>query len=262
MRTIDEIYSELVAYKSTFSELNGLNNPSNTAIWRLWLRIVAFAVWIVENFLDLHKKEVDMVVKNQKIGTPRWYVEITKNFQYGYALPVEQVYYTTIDENAKIVKQCSAKVDNDGVLVIKVAKDSSGNLVPLTAGEVTALEAYLDKVQFAGVRLRVATFPADLLRLTATVYYDGQIPLATFQNSFETAVKTYLKNIPFDSVFVLNHLIDAIQSVSGCIDVSVSEWRFARHAEPDKIAGRIYETKAGYAKTDSNTFTSVTFIPQ
>lgn len=262
MRTIEEIYSELETHKNSFPELNSLNNPSDTAIWRLWLRIVAFGVWVVENFLDSHKKEVDATIAAYRIGTPRWYVEMTKKFQYGYVLPTEQVYYSIQDENARIIKQCSAKVDNDGVLVIKVAKESSGDLVPLASGEVSALETYLDRIQFAGVRLRVVTFPADILRLTATVYYDGQIPLAAFQNSFENAVKNYLKSIPFDSVFVLNHLVDAIQATDGTIDVQIDEWKFARHAEADKIAGRIYETKAGYAKTDSNTFTNVTYIPQ
>lgn len=261
MRTLDEIYTELVAYKSAFPELSGLTNPSNTAIWRLWLRIVAFGVWISENFLDLHKREVEDTIRKYKTGTAKWYVEMTKKFQYGYVLPAEQVYYTVIDESARIVKQCSAKVDNDGVLVIKVAKESGGNPVPLAAGEVTALEAYLDRIQFAGVRLRVATFPADILRLTATVYYNGEIPLTTYQTNFENAVKNYLKGIPFDSVFVLNALIDTIQATDGTADVVIGEWKFARHAEPDAIAGRTYETKAGYAVTDSNTFTTVTYIP-
>lgn len=261
MRTLDEIYDELVIHKSAFPELAGLTNPSNTAIWKLWLRIVAFAVWTMENFFDLHKREVDDTIRKYKIGTTKWYVEMTKRFQYGYTLPVEQVYYTTIDENARIVKQCSAKVDIDGVLTIKVAKESGGNLVPLTAGEITALEAYLDRIQFAGVRLKVATFPADILRLTATVYYNGEIPLAIYQTRFENAVKTYLKSIPFDSVFVFNALIDAIQATDGTTDVVIGEWKFARHAEPDVVAGRIYETKAGYAITDSNTFTGITYIP-
>ncbi|MDW8347090.1 MAG: hypothetical protein RML94_09060 [Bacteroidia bacterium] len=187
MRTLDEIYEELVLYKSTFPELAGLSNPSNTAIWKLWLRIVAFAVWTMENFFDLHKREVDETIRKYKIGTPKWYVEMTKLFQYGYTLPPESVYYNVIDESARIIKQCSAKVDMDGVLTIKVAKEASGNLVPLNSAEKTALEAYLDRIQFAGVRLKVATFPADTLRLTATVYYNGEIPLATYQNTFENA---------------------------------------------------------------------------
>lgn len=260
MRTLDEIYEELVLYKSTFPELAGLSNPSNTAIWKLWLRIVAFAVWTMENFFDLHKREVDETIRKYKIGTPKWYVEMTKLFQYGYTLPPESVYYNVIDESARIIKQCSAKVDMDGVLAIKVAKEASGNLVPLNSAEKTALEAYLDRIQFAGVRLKVATFPADILRLNAIVYYNGEIPLTTYQNTFENAVKAYLKSIPFDSVFVRNHLIDAIQAAEGTIDVQINEWKFARHAEPDVIAGRIYETKAGYAITDSNTFTSVIYV--
>lgn len=262
MRTLQQVYDELVTYKSSISGLSSLNNTSQTAIWRLWLWIVAFGAWTVENFFDLHKKEVNDTISKYRIGTPKWYVEMTKLFQYGYVLSSEQVSYSTIDDGAKIVKQCSAKVDVDGVLVVKVAKESSGDLVPLASGEISALETYLDRVQFAGVRLRVSTFPADVLRLTATVYYDGQIPLATFQNSFEDAVETYLKSIPFDSVFVFNHLIDTIQTTEGTIDTEVTEWKFSRYAEADVIAGRTYETKAGYAITDSNTFINVTYIPQ
>ena len=57
-RTVETIYADLLARKEADTNLNELSSTSKTAIWRLWIYIVAYATNVLEMLFDSHATEV------------------------------------------------------------------------------------------------------------------------------------------------------------------------------------------------------------
>ncbi|NDD53195.1 nucleotidyltransferase [bacterium] len=220
-RTIAVINESLVAAKEADSRLAGLDSTSATAIWRLWLYIVAVGIWTLEKLFDSHKAEVAALIAAQRVHTMKWYVLKAKAFQYGYALLEDSDVYAVVDAAAQIVTEAAAE-EISGVLRIKVAKTVSGVLAPLSSGERDALALYMSRVKDAGVHLNVTTQDGDDLHLALEIYYDALVLNAsgerldgTATTPVKDAVKAFLADLPFNGVFVLNRLVDAVQAVDG-----------------------------------------------
>ena len=129
-RSISQIYTSIITEKESFSELNGLTpvpettqtllndlkSTSKVAIWRLWLWLVAVAIWIHENIFDQHIAEVEKLILNKTFGQLRWYEQTSKSFQLGYSLEWDDTDYrykysdTTSQAaiNSKIITQAAA----------------------------------------------------------------------------------------------------------------------------------------------------------
>jgi len=53
-RTIEQIQTSLLTEKANVTELAGLTSSSKTAIWRLMIYIMSFAIYAFEVILDKH----------------------------------------------------------------------------------------------------------------------------------------------------------------------------------------------------------------
>lgn len=152
-----------------------------------------------------------------------WYVDMAKRFQKGYLLPYDGDVYEIIDESeeARIIAHAAA-VEEPNKLHLKVAKNFGADLGPLTSDELQNFKEYMHRVKDAGVRIRITSLAADELRLNLTVYYD---PLVLDENGarldgtaatpVKDAIRAHLKKQPFNGLFVINRLIDAIERVEG-----------------------------------------------
>ena len=234
MRTINDIYNEIVLEKqnqtaldallpasdSASNLLSDLTSDSKVAIWRLWAYTMAVAIWTHEELWGLFKIEVELLVSQVPTGTPRWYQERVFDFQFGDDLVYldGKYQYVEIDEAAKVVKRCAIEERSDGVVLIKTAKEESNIVVPLSTPEIDALRSYLQKVKFAGTRLAVISFDADQLNIQYNIYYDPIIPLSEAQANVQTAVDTYFANLPFNGKVSVTKLTDAVQLAGGVID--------------------------------------------
>ena len=78
-RTLTQIQSELLAAKAAEPKLDALDSPSNFAIWRLWLYVVAMAVWTLEQLFDRHKTEIEARLAQNIFGSAEWFVLQIKN---------------------------------------------------------------------------------------------------------------------------------------------------------------------------------------
>jgi hypothetical protein len=114
-RNIIDIQNKILDGIAADANLVALNSPSKTAIYRLLVFVVAYAIWLLEVIFDAHKTEIDTAIYNQKSGTPRWYSSMSLAFQYGFALKVDDDIFDntnfTDDQIAasKIIKYCSVK---------------------------------------------------------------------------------------------------------------------------------------------------------
>ena len=227
-RTIQEIQTLILQAKAQEPALNELNSTSKVAIWRLWVYIIAVAIWSLEKLFDQHRADIDKRLAELKPHTARWYRSKALAFQYGFDLLPDsdkfnnQGHTEEAIEASKIVKY-SAVIEskNEGRLIVKIAGEQGEQLQPITDAQKQAFEAYLSEIKDAGVRLSVVNYQPDVLHLQMKIIYDPLVLDSNGQSILhatkpvETAIKDYLKRLPFNGELVLAHLIDALQQAEG-----------------------------------------------
>jgi hypothetical protein len=205
-RTIAEIQDEILVEKGKQTSLNGLTNTSKTSVWKLWINIVATAIWV-------HEKIVE---KNALISRPHtlnWYREQALNFHYGMSLDPdssngmsliwkEGAYQfdttglsDTEIENSKIIKHCAvSEIDLEtvldlnkkpeeifsdyfhnkvGVVFIKVATVKGDKISRIDVpNELYAFKEYIAKIKDAGNHVFITSDQGDILKLNLNVYID------------------------------------------------------------------------------------------
>ncbi|QZK90633.1 hypothetical protein K5V07_09065 [Flavobacterium sp. CHNK8] len=196
-RTIAEIQNEILNEKDNQSALKGLTSSSKTSIWRLWVNIVASAIWV-------HEKIVEKNALVSRPHTLNWYREQALNYIHGAELEWKDGSYqfdTTgfINdkeiEKAKIIKYCAvSEVDLEtvlkpnkdvdeifsdyfrnkvGVVFIKVATENNGKISRIDVpNELYAFKEYIAKIKDAGNQVHIISSPGDILELNLTVYVD------------------------------------------------------------------------------------------
>lgn len=256
-RSVSAIFNEIVAEKNNQPDLNGLTSTSQTAMWRLWAFIVAFAISLHEQLFDAVIEEVKDRLSQGVPGTLPWYAAKAKEFQYNastsYLLGFDdynRAVYSVINEADRIIKYASAVESTGGQVIVKVAKDSSGTPAPLTVSELNSFTAYMGMMKFAGTRLQCQSNAADKLKLVLTIYYDPIATLTSVQSEVYAKINSYLTSIPFDGLIYVEKIQDAIQSVASVNSVEITS------ASADTGSGHIgfpryYQTYSGYAVIDS-----------
>jgi hypothetical protein len=223
-RTIAQIQQSIKDAKTADPTLSGLTSTSMVSMWQLWTYIVAVCQWTLETLFDAHKNEVSDIIATQKPHTLQWYVVMSKKFQYGVTLPPDTDEYSIVPppDPTVLVVQYAAAVELAGLVRIKVARIAGSVLAPLTGLQLTAFSAYMNRVKDAGVRLQLTSGPPDNLQLALNIFYDplvldsaGARLDGTSATPVKTAVNNFLEHLPFNGLFVLNFLIEALQAIDG-----------------------------------------------
>ncbi len=233
-RTIEQIQADIYAGMATKPELAELNSTSKSAIYRLMIYIVSFAIWTLEKLFDVHVAQINQALYEQKSGTERWYRNMALAFQYGFDIVPDTDKFdngSATDEQieaSKIVKYCSVKESQESNrLTMKIAAEISGELSPLTEPQKESFLAYMQEIKYAGVKVNVVNNPADRLDINMVVYRD---PLVIDANGnsilnggrpVEVRVKQFMKELPFNGELVLNDLIETIRAVPGVVNVNI-----------------------------------------
>lgn len=233
-RTITEIQQTIIdsiQADATLSPL--LTSTSKTAVWRLLTYIVAVCAWSQEQLRDIFSAEVDERIAAKKPHSLRWYAEMSKAFQNGYNLAAESDYYDNTGLDAELVEASkivsyAAVVEQIRGVRIKVAKIIGADLGPLSVGELASFTTYMQEVKDAGVKLEITSGPADNMQLALRIKYNplvlnstgGRID-GTTSAPVPEAIRTHLKNLPFNGVFSVQKMVDVIQTVEGVNDLNV-----------------------------------------
>lgn len=264
-RTIDQIQQSIIDAKNAKPELAVLDSPSQVAIWRLWTYIVAVAIYVMEGLWDIKQRELEDLALKAVPGTEAWLQAQVLKFQYSTIDPqaIQLINfapaYQVVDPTLRIITRCSVKQQVDKAIKIKVAKGVQPDLVPLITAEQTALESYIDKIKFAGTVATVVTLEADRMQVNATVYFDPQYTEAKVKQWVKDAIVNYFNTLPFDGIVYNSKLEDAIQAVTGVLDVVMGDVK-ARKAQDAvglaTVVARFYETVAGHViPEDTPTYT-------
>ena len=241
--------------------------------------IVAFVTWVLETIFDTHKTDVSAAISEMKPHTERWYANMAKLYQYGFALLPESDKYDntgkTEDEiAASLVVKYSAvvkQIDTYGhiTLRIKAATDTGEDLGPLNEEQLNGVREYFNRVGDAGVALSIDSLPPDSLKMKWTVYYDplilndqGNRLDGSADNVVSTAIKAYLKELPFNGTFVLQYVTDAVQAVDGVVICQIDS-ASSKYGEFDFTG---IDTKivpdSGYLRFAHDSDLEITYTPQ
>lgn len=268
MARIEELYKEIDQRRQ--DELPQLSSPSATAEYKGWQHIYAVTQASAEDIIESDKADIQTIVDNNHVGTPPWYVQIAKQFQFNenetYYLIVDPetgaVRYNRIVPEDRIIKQASY-VEGDRSVIIKVATtDSNNTLQPLTPLQIVNFENYMREIKMAGIKVSVVNLPADLLELTANVYYNPAYNNNNLQNAILQSLDQYSLELQYDGIIYKNAVIDAIQRVEGVVDIYIPQGGLVGiQGEIRTEIERSYTTNSGYfniKKTDG--FPKITLI--
>lgn len=273
-RTITSIENEIIAQVQANATLGPLlTSMSKTAIWRLMVFVCAVVMWSIEQLFDIHKADIEEQIATLKPHSLRWYAEKTKLFQYGFNLvPETDVYDNTgidesVVESSKIIDYAVA-VEVERGLRIKVATTVGNDLAPLNIDQLNAAKQYLKRFKDAGVKVEMTSTVADSLKLTADVYFnplvlksDGSRLDGENSTPVQDGTKAYLKNLPFNGLFILQNLVDEMQKIDGVvlIDIKAASARYG--TLPYQSFSVQYLPDGGYLRFVSNDDLTINFIP-
>lgn len=248
MRTLNQIKAEIIAEKE--KQMLELTSTSKTAIWLLWVNVVAFAIWVFEKIMYTEKAELEKTITEKRYGSIKWYIDQIKAFQYGDSLVYDSVTgvvsYEIKDLDKQIIDAVSVSETSSNGLLIKVAKKIDGKLGALTMAEIKAIRNYVHAIKPAGVKTEVLSLAPDTIKLTATVYYNALNDEATVQTAIQQALDNYRDKSEFNGRVVVNDLRELIRDIEGVEDLHFSELKGGiQGAAPTDIT-RIYEAQAGY----------------
>jgi hypothetical protein len=276
VRTIDEIFQELLTDKQDLTSLDNLSDGgitneetlitalanSKVAEWVLWLYNMAVQIHLTEIRTLTAVDEIEDIFSTKRVATEKWYIEKALEFQLDDTVIVDpityQVGYATEDTDAQIIASCTTKTFANK-LYLKVRRKDT-NL--LTTDEKNQFTYYMSKVKIAGTQITVENYNGDLMTLNMTIIYDGTKNLTDVQTAVESTIYDYLDNLEFDSSFLTSSLINKLQDLTDVIDP-----RFNSGSAIDSLGNSTdfthqYTTNAGWAQVNPATplSSSVTYI--
>jgi len=237
-------------------------NTSKRAIFNLWAFIVATAIAVLEQLIDIFSASVELTAASAAPATANWLQNQIFKFQYSASNPqVIQLInfapsYPVVDPTLNIITRCSVNTTLSGKVVIKVA---TGNPpAPLSAPQIAALGAYINPpngLGIAGVIYNIVSLNPDQLFVAANIFYQGQYS-SVIQLNVINAINAYLAAIPFNGQVRVSDLEGAIKAVPGVNDVVLVNVVARPDAIPfgsgtylvqsDNVVSRVWNTAAGY----------------
>jgi hypothetical protein len=283
MRSLNQIYDEIIAEKENLSVLQGLYLPteagvSNTqkllndlssnskvAIWRLWAWVTAVIIWTHETLWEKFKAEIIAILDGRvNYGHPKWFRQEVLNYQHGHELiwdGKKYRYAAPLPPEEGIIQQCAVVEAEDEYgrlnVTIKVVKAENE---PLEPDEKSAFTAYVRAIKPAGIKTFIKSNVADDLKLSWDIYYDplvlnadGELITDTSIKPVEVAIDSFLKQLPFNGMLVLTRLVDAVQNAEGVADPVLNSAEAKYGANAYEVINARYLPDAGHLKVEELT---------
>ena len=261
-KTIIEIFNYILDLKNKNTVLSEVNSASKTALWRQFLEVVSTAYWAFVNVRDLHDKETYFLIQEQKVPNQRWYRSKALSFQYGFDVETDtDIFKTTIQvdgvdveatedqiEASKLIKYCAVDrkvIANRASLIIKIAGEENGEIIQTSDDVKEALKKWfeVDGAAAAGDVITYINYKGDILSFSVDVYINPLVLMSDGRHKInlnypvEDAIKTYLKNLPFNGEFDVQKFEAAILATEGVLKLKTnkveSKWIVASGGDAD-----------------------------
>lgn len=247
-KTIIEIFNYILDLKNKNTVLSAVNSTSKTSLWRQLLEVVSTAYWAFVQVRDLHDKETDVLIQEQKVPNLRWYRNKALSFQYGFdVVPDTDIFKSTIQvegvdvdatdeqiEASKVIKYCAVDrkvIGNRASLIIKIAGEENGEIVQTSDEVKNALKKWfeVDGAAAAGDVITYINYKGDILSFSVDVYVNPLVLMSDGRHKInlnypvEEAIKTYLKNLPFNGEFDVQKFEAAILETEGVLKLKTNK---------------------------------------
>lgn len=271
-RTIKEIYNEAIGERNKRLELSEFASDSKMSIMNGITWTVAAIIHSFETLLDTFAVDISTAINSRVNGTPTFYADALLQYQKGDELSVREdglaFGYANVDETKRIITQVSYiestdETNLDSKLILKVATGEKGKLSPLPSSELVPVNAYINKLRFAGTRIEVISREGDILIPRISVFYDGAVPESEIYEKIEDKLNAYIMQIPFDSSVYVSAVIEAIRGTDHVTDVYtdqdatprqgifIARYDESGHVLPMQKVDRMTKTTSGFLKQSS-----------
>lgn len=261
-KTIIEILNYIIDLKNKNTVLSEVNSASKTSLWRQFLEVVSTAYWAFVNVRDLHDKETDFLIQEQKVPNQRWYRNKALSFQYGFDVEIDtDIFKPTIQvdgvdveateeqiEASKVIKYCAVDrkvIANRASLIIKIAGEENGEIIQTSDDVKNGLKKWfeIDGAAAAGDVITYINYKGDILSFSVDVYVNPLVMMSDGRHKInlnypvEDSIKTYLKNLPFNGEFDVQKFEAAILATEGVLKLKTnkveSKWIVAQGGDVD-----------------------------
>ena len=192
----------------------------------LIIYILAYCTYTLEYMLSKVEAEIEDMVDRLSPGRPDWYARKLKEYLSGVEWdPGTGEFILDGDpgddqlERLRIIKHAVAEDSGTGQLVLKIAGEQDGERCPLSQEQESQIDAYIQRIKYAGVSTRLINAQGDTFNCIISIYYDPLLSSAAVEQDCQAAIKQYLQNLPFNGEYSNMALIDAIQQVRG-VDIA------------------------------------------
>ena len=287
-KTIIEILNYILDLKNKNTVLSEVNSASKTSLWRQFLEVVSTAYWAFVNVRDLHDKETDVLIQAQKVPNQRWYRNKALSFQYGFdvetdtdifkpTIQVEGIDVEATEEQilaSKVIKYCAVDrkvIANRASLIIKIAGEENGEIVQTSDDVKNGLKKWfeIDGAAAAGDVITYINYKGDILSFSVDVYVNPLVLMSDGRHKINLnypvadAIKTYLKNLPFNGEFDVQKFEAAILATEGVLKLKTnkveSKWIVPQGGDADGYG--LFQPISVYKIPESGYFKVLDFKP-
>lgn len=287
-KTIIEILNYILDLKNKNTVLSEVNSASKTSLWRQFLEVVSTAYWAFVNVRDLHDKETDVLIQEQKVPNLRWYRNKALSFQYGFdvetdtdifkpTIQVEGIDVEATEEQidaSKVIKYCAVDrkvIANRASLIIKIAGEENGEIIQTSDDVKEALKKWfeVDGAAAAGDVITYINYKGDILSFSVDVYVNPLVLMSDGRHKInlnypvEDAIKTYLKNLPFNGEFDVQKFEAAILATEAVLKLKTnkveSKWIVPQGGDADGYG--LFQPISVYKIPESGYFKVLDFKP-
>ena len=268
--SVKEIYDNIISYKNSREELDGLNSTSQVAIYTMWAYVTSVIVFTHEVLWDLFRVEIETAISQRINGTSGWYALKALEYQDGDVLQVldggTRLGYASVIEDNQIITRAAYEdtvVGSEGQLDLKLATGEPDSLAPLTGSQRSSVEKYFNDIKFAGTNLNIVSIRADEVLInpngdptgTVAIYHDGARTNAKVQSDIEDAMDAFFINLDFNGIFYIEEFRDSLQVVDGVVDVEITALTMRDHVDDlvpnDTLIDRKITLASGYGKVSA-----------
>ena len=287
-KTIIEIFNYISDLKNKNTILSEVNTTSKTGLWRQFLEVVSTAYWAFVNVRDLHDKETDVLIQEQKVPNQRWYRNKALSYQYGFdVIEDTDIFKTTIQvdgvdveatedqiEASKLIKYCAVDrkvINNRASLIIKIAGEENGEIIQTSDDVKNGLKKWfeIDGAAAAGDVITYINYKGDILSFSVDVYVNPLVLMGDGRHKInlnypvEDAIKEYLKNLPFNGEFDVQKFEAAILATEGVLKLKTnkveSKWIVPQGGDADGYG--LFQPISVYKIPESGYFKVLDFKP-
>ena len=231
VRTVEQIKQVILDKITGTPALEELATTfSKVGIWVLFIDVVSYGIWVVENLFDNHRKDIDAELLKKNPHSVSFYKQKALDFQYGYNLVdgTDKYNNTGVSDDlilaSKIIAY-AAVTESESIrnnkLLLKIATSQNGILQPISNTALVAFKAYINRIKDAGTGINIVNYLPDRLYITANIYYNPLL-LDPSGNSIknggkpvEDALNAFLKEVGFNGEIILMKMVDKLQNTEG-----------------------------------------------